>query len=240
MSQPVYQSDRVTLYRGDCRVVVDEIERGSLHLIATDPPYGVNFVGNGKHPAILGDDGSIDVPLTLGAWARKLRNNRHVYVFGYSEDSLRGPLGLSKTAALIWDKGKSPGLGNTDLQWAKNYEPITFGVFDVSPKNRESSAGSLTAKMRRGSILRVNRKAGLGSRRHPTEKPVELMIQLIESSSVLGDLVADPFAGTGSTLVAAVLCGRKAVGVELDDRNVPIAIERIQQAERLADQMESL
>lgn len=72
--------------------------------------------------------------------------------------------------------------------------------------------------------------------RHPTEKPVALMAQLIESSTVRGDLVVDPFAGVGSTLVAAILSGRRAWGVEVEERYATIALDRVRRAEALVRQ----
>jgi site-specific DNA-methyltransferase (adenine-specific) len=62
---------------------------------------------------------------------------------------------------------------------------------------------------------------------------------LIESSSRAGDLVLDPFAGVGSTGVAAILRGRRALLVEVDPAYASLAVERLQEAERLADLMEA-
>lgn len=73
--------------------------------------------------------------------------------------------------------------------------------------------------------------------RHPTEKPLPLMSDLIESSSRRGEIVLDPFAGSGSTLVAAALTGRRAVGCELDPRYVDVICRRLAKAERIADMM---
>jgi site-specific DNA-methyltransferase (adenine-specific) len=84
-------------------------------------------------------------------------------------------------------------------------------------------------------VLSVDR--GGGSTRHPTEKPIELVSQLIESSSVRGDLVLDPFAGCGSTLVAAVLLGRRAIGIEIDERYASEAVRRLEYVEKLVTWM---
>jgi site-specific DNA-methyltransferase (adenine-specific) len=70
--------------------------------------------------------------------------------------------------------------------------------------------------------------------RHPSEKPVGLLGEMIESSSRRGELVLDPFAGVGSTGVAAVLAGRRSYQVEIDERYVQIAVDRMVSAERLA------
>jgi DNA modification methylase len=64
---------------------------------------------------------------------------------------------------------------------------------------------------------------------HPTEKPVMLLRQLIEASSLHGDVVLDPFLGSGSTVVAARTEGRRAVGIEIEERYCEIAAKRLAQ-----------
>ena len=76
--------------------------------------------------------------------------------------------------------------------------------------------------------------------RHPTEKPVALMRLLIESSSLPGEIVLDPFAGVGSALVAAVVTGRRAIGIEIDKRYAEIAAERLRDAEAIAREIARL
>jgi site-specific DNA-methyltransferase (adenine-specific) len=66
--------------------------------------------------------------------------------------------------------------------------------------------------------LRAIRKNSRGSKRHPTEKPVDVLRQMIESSSMIGELVLDPFAGSGSALVAAMIEDRRAIGIEVEER----------------------
>ena len=65
---------------------------------------------------------------------------------------------------------------------------------------------------------------------HPTEKPVGLLASLITSVTKPGDLILDPFAGSGSTLVAAKKTGRRFIGIELDDKYFEKAQRRIEEA----------
>ena len=70
------------------------------------------------------------------------------------------------------------------------------------------------------------------NKKHPTEKPVELMKILIENSSNTGDVILDPFMGSGSTCVAAVNTNRHYIGFELDEKYFQIACDRLDEVER--------
>lgn len=223
---PYYADDRARIYLGDAREVLPTLGRGTVDLIVTDPPYGVDFKsGWSEHDRIAGDDGvSLDVPGVLALAARTMRERRHLYCFG--------PAALVSepfTAAveLIWDKG-SVSMGDLSQPWSRNYEPITFAVYTPSVKARDSGRGRLSARLRQGAVLRVPRLGGTASRRHPTEKPVPLLRMLIESSSLIGETVLDPFAGVGSTVVAAVAEGRRGVGIEIDERYCERAARRLE------------
>lgn len=249
--QVLHQSDLATVIWGDCRdpEVIARVPAG-YGLLCTDPPYGVRWHPtrhtNGKREhqfgVLAGDDGTVDWPSVLAEWVgpegtnvRGLARNRHVYVFGYAAEQLAGPLRLGGTAEIIWDKAHR-GLGNLAAPWGPAHERITFGVHSKSNLSR-ASEGRLSARLRQGSVIRVQRPNADRATRHPTEKPVALMAQLIESSSVRGDLVVDPCAGSGSTGVAAILEGRRAYLVEYDRGYAELAVTRVQAAEQIAAQI---
>lgn len=249
----LHQTGRATVIWGDCRdpAVIASVPAG-YGLLCTDPPYGVNWHAtrqtNGKREhafgQIAGDDGTIDWPGVLAEWVgpegtnvRGLARNRHVYVFGYRPEQLAGPLRLGGTAELIWDKAHR-GLGDLSSPWGPAHEPITFGVHSKSNLSR-ASEGRLSARLRQGSVIRVQRPNADRVTRHPTEKPVPLVAQLIESSTVRGDLVVDPCAGSGSTGVAAILEGRHCFLVEYDRGYAELTVQRVTAAERIADQIEA-
>jgi site-specific DNA-methyltransferase (adenine-specific) len=235
-----YESPRCTLYAGDCAELVGVLP--TVDLLCTDPPYGMRFesgMNGGRFGPLLGDDGSLDAPGLLGGIVRAhLRQKRHTYVFGFHPEQLAEPLLLGGTAELIWDK-VGIGMGDLTQPWAPQHEPIAFGCYRPSKTDRASGGGNLAARLRAGSILRYQRPNGTRVNRHPTEKPVPLMRELIESSTRLGELVLDPFAGSGSTLVAALLAGRRAIGCELDERYVQVAVQRIREAEQIADRIDA-
>ncbi|MEU7435747.1 site-specific DNA-methyltransferase [Streptomyces sioyaensis] len=234
----LYASERCTVVWGDCVELVGTMPTADL--LATDPPYGVRWNSGrngGRFGPLMGDDGTLDVPSLLGGVARThLREHRHAYVFGHRPDQLAEPMQLGGTAELIWDKGII-GPGDLARPWGPSHEPITFGARISSAANRSQGYGKLAARLRAGSILRYQRPNSRGVRRHPTEKPVPLMAELVESSSRRGELVLDPFAGSGSTLVAAILAGRRAYGIELDHRYAELVVHRVRAAETIADQI---
>lgn len=229
--RPYYDDGTCVIYHGDALEVIPALIPGSADLLVTDPPYGVGFISNfrGRPLAgIVGDDGTLDVPAVLGAALRVLRDNRHVYVFGRFD--LTGlPLGAS--SELVWDKGGQMGMGDLTLPWGPAHEVISFAVKATRPAQRARGQGSLSARLRKGSIIRVPRRSAGQMEdhtvRHPTEKPVGLLRQLIESSSVLDEIVFDPFMGSGSTLVAAAVEGRRAVGIEIEERHCEMAAKRL-------------
>lgn len=241
--QTLHQTDRATIIWGDCRdpAVIAQVPDW-YGLLCTDPPYGVayNSGRSDRFDEIPGDDGSVDWPAILGQWVGPdgtfnggLAPSRHVYVFGYSPDRLVDPLRLGKGATtLVWDK-LDLGSGDLTSPWGPGHEPITFGVHVKRRSDREGGAGNLSARLRRGSVLRYPRP-GRGRARHSNEKPVPLMADLIESSTVRGDLVVDPCAGSGSTGVAAVLGGRRAFLVELTRTDAEECVRRIKAAEKIA------
>ena len=244
--QILHRTDRATIIWGDCRdpQIIASVPNG-YGLLCTDPPYGVRY-NSGRSSTfteIAGDDGSIDWPAVLAEWVgpqgtttRGLAEARHVYVFGYSAEQLAGPMRLGGTAELVWDKACT-GMGDLTLPWGPQHEPITFGVHVKRRANRKSGYGNLSARMRRGSIIRSQRANAGSAKRHSNEKPVDVMAQLIESSTVRGDLVVDPCAGSGSTGVAAVLEGRRCFLVELNRQHAELAVQRVQAAERISDQI---
>lgn len=242
--QTLHHTNRATIIWGDCRdpQVIAQVPDG-YGLLCTDPPYGIayNSGRSTNFTQIAGDDGSIDWPAVLAEWVgpegtytRGLASKRHVYVFGYTPDQLAGPLRLGGSTELIWDKAMC-GMGNLERPWGPGHERITFAVHIKQKASRTAGDGRLSARLRKGSVLRYARPNGDGAKRHSNEKPVLLMADLIESSTVRGDLVVDPCAGSGSTGVAAVLEGRRCFLVEVDRGHAEEAVRRVRAAERIAD-----
>ena len=207
-----YQDDQVTLYHGDCLTIDAWLE---ADVLVTDPPYGMTLrSGRSGHfgdLAIAGDE-TLDVrDAMLERWGA-----RPALVFGrWSEPRPAGTRML-----LTWEKGEHVGMGDLSLPWKPNTEEIYV-------------LGTGFAGKRTGSVIKSLAIAGTvgrganGTRHHPTEKPVPLMETLIAKCPP--GVIADPSAGSGPTLVAAKRLGRKAIGVELEEKYCEIAATRLSQ-----------
>jgi site-specific DNA-methyltransferase (adenine-specific) len=214
--KPYYADEAVTLYHGDCREVTAWLE---ADVLVTDPPYGMAFKQgrrvNGQSSAwtsrwtdvtIAGDDSTEARDGALAAWG----DDRPALVFG----TWKRPAPAGVREVLVWDKVVSTGMGALDVPWRPSWESIY--VIGKGFTGRRSH-GVLSVSM---PTLDPARKD------HPTAKPVDLMVRLIDKTV---GTVADPFAGSGSTLVAAKQLGRKAIGVELEERYCEIIAKRLAQ-----------
>jgi DNA modification methylase len=196
---PYYQDEAVTIYHSDCR----NVEVIADYLV-TDPPYGMAYKSGWSHSTVCGDEDTSVRDFALEKW--RLPS----LVFGRWD--VQRPSGVK--CVLIWDKGDWPGMGDLSMPWG----PSTEEIYVI---------GSGFVGRRKGSILRDTRRPCSGSF-HPTQKPVGLMSQLV-GSCPCGSVVVDPFMGSGSTLVAAKSVGRRAVGIEIDERYCEVAARRLSQ-----------
>lgn len=229
----IYDSPLATIYHGRAEDVLPLLATESVHLIATDPPYGVEWQSRRRTEKFdkLDGDAQADRPTIariLSECVRIVGQHRHLYVFGPT-DVLDG-LKVSDVVPLIWDKG-TMGSGDVTSAWGPSHEPISF---TVSKHRHAGKAGKevLPTRMRKGSVLQYTRPTGRNVR-HPSEKPVPLMRELIESSSRQGETILDPFAGSGSTAVAAILTGRKIITMESNEKYAAMTVERVKAAEEL-------
>lgn len=125
--------------------------------------------------------------------------------------------GFQVKSEVIWDKVMH-GMGDCKAQFAPTHENVVFAV-----KGKFSFPG------KRPRDVVTYHKLASGEMIHPTEKPVGLLTSLVNAVTKPGDLILDPFAGSGSTLVAAKKSGRRFIGVELDDEYYEKARRRIEE-----------
>ena len=214
--KPYYQDDLVTLYHGDCLEVTEWLE---ADVLVTDPPYGIeaesrkgSYRGAGsqlrKHNPIANDD-SIEVrDKVLKQW-----ETRPAIVFG----SWKMPRPQETQHLLIWWKrGHAPGPTNAAFM-AQHEEIYVWGAGfrATSPPMRSVIE---TKEPRSIEVAKIG---------HPTPKPVGMMELLIDRCPP--GTIADPFAGSGSTLIAARNLGRKAIGVEYEEKYCELIATRLSQ-----------
>lgn len=207
-----YQDDYVTLYHGDCLEQTAWLE---ADVLVTDPPYGTNnMAGNGRggygrrQNAGLGPEGftiANDTTTEFRDTVLSLWGKRPALVFG--SPRLPDPPG-EWADRLVWDKKR---LGMNGGPWRYQHESIyvTEGFCRVD----NGSSSIITA-------FPIQDE-------HIHAKPIELMESLIAKAPE--GLIADPFAGSGSTLVAARNLGRKVVGVELEEKYCELIAKRLSQ-----------
>lgn len=216
MNAPYYEDEWVTLYHGDCREVTAWLD---ADVLVTDPPYGRAWKqGDTKtamggrsnaHAGIMGDEDTSARDDVLAMWSK-----RPAVVFG---DLTLAPPDDTKLT-LVYDKGGDAGFMGAVGGYRRNVE----GIYLLGAHGSELGG--------RSAVISTSVSAGGNLARttgHPHTKPQDVLTVLLEHCPP--GTIADPFAGSGSTLVAAKRLGRKAIGVELDERYCEIAAKRLAQ-----------
>lgn len=219
--KPYYQDDNVTLYHGDCLEIDAWLE---ADVLVTDPPYGIGWTqgdydGTSRrsedrvHTGIAGDSTCSARGAVLSTWGI----DRPAIVFG----SFRAPPPVGVAQTLIWRKPADAGVVGSTTGYRTDVEP----VFLIGPHTRRTASRSavLESRSNKNSYMRIDSTVGSI---HPHAKPPAILEQLIEWTT---GVVADPFAGSGSTLVAARNLGRTAIGVELEERYCELIARRLNQ-----------
>jgi DNA modification methylase len=216
----------------------DSLEPGVLHrlclgrkvpLTVTDPPYGIDFTSQSKaRKAAIANDSAEGftsfLERALPAVKSVMSSGATLYWFaaggGPNTALAQALLAVSShftlQNCLVWDK-ETPGLG---WRWRRSWEAIIEA--SVGPPSRWQGG------THRRNVLRWP-KLIPDEEDHPTPKPVELLADLMRASSRAGEAVLDPFAGSGSTLIAAHLTGRACYACELEPGYCELILDRWEQ-----------
>lgn len=239
MMNPYYSENGITIYHGDCREILPHLE--PVDLVLTDPPYeseAHTLQRRVQHEKQAGTHGGRAVRIEelpfgpidaatrefVGAQVGRLAR-RWALTFCQVEAA---PIwrasyeagGLSYKRTCIWVKpdgmpqysGDRPGMG---------YE--TFVAMHAEGRSTWNGGG-------RHGVFIVNKNDNGGKpNEHPTTKPLQLIKDLVWLFSEEGDTVLDCFAGSGTTLRAAKDLGRKAIGIEIEEKYCEIAVNRLRQ-----------
>lgn len=201
-----YEDEYVQLHHGDCRAV-----RGwtRADVLVTDPPYGMSYQSGRKaHLAISGDATTAARDEILSLWG-----DRPALVFG----TWKQPRPSDVRQLIVWDKRGGAGFsGDLKMPWA-----------DITEEIYVRGTGWVGGRV--PAIYSIPTLPSQSMKRpdHPTPKPVGLMEALIEKCPP--GIIADPFAGSGATLIAARNLGRKAIGVELEEKYCELIVQRLAQ-----------
>lgn len=235
LPQPFYQDELVQLFHADCRDILPLID--SVDHLISDPPYGehthakqwigaaLTADGNPRVSTAFKELGFAHITAAEQAWVAQMAALTVLRwtllftdvegVWGWRE--VLSGAGLDYVRACVWDKvdgapqftGDRPAAGAEAIVCA--HKP---------GKKRWNSGG------KRG-VYRHPVNGVRGDKPHPSTKPEALMAELISDFTDEGDLILDPFAGSGTTLVAAKKLGRKAIGIELSEKYCEVAARRL-------------
>lgn len=196
--KPYYQDDAVTIYHGSAHEVGAWLD---ADVLLTDPPFGIDYrtgaarvEGNARF--IAGDRDTDARDEALHDWDPN--GKRPAMVFG----SWKAPAPVGERTRLAWDQDGALGMGDLSLPWKPSWSVIHI------------IGGPWAGTRDCGSVYRCPPVQSVG-RVHPHEKPIRLLSMLLAKCPP--GVIADPFMGSGSTLVAAKRDGRKAIGVEVNE-----------------------
>lgn len=225
--KPYYTDDWTTIYHGDSLEILDQLPRRSAAHVVTDPPY------------ILQAGSSIQRGSKTGGWA-DMMNASHWYASWYRLASsilprhgsiwtfgnwrsipvmMRAAIDADLTAAscLVWDK---QWIGPAGPQQLRSQHEICLVMAHPDFKQPDRSQGDVLP-------IKASSSKPTG---HPAEKPVPLLRRIVELSAVKpGEAILDPFAGSGTTGVAAKALGVRSILVEAEERWCEVAARRLSQ-----------
>jgi DNA modification methylase len=233
---PYYQDEHVTLYHGDTLNVLRDLPLDSVAAMVTDPPYSSgNLPESMKQKAAPRLRGwqwedkvmATDQLSTLGfiylmraiCIEARLRfvegGSILIFIDWRNWGNLVGAVessGFRVNNMVVWDK-RTIGMGNG---FRNQHELVLYGSLGT-PRVISHAVPN---------VLTVGRES---NELHQSPKPVGLMARMLEVVSDVGDIVLDPFAGSGSTLVAAKQMGRRAIGIEQEERYCEVIATRLSQ-----------
>ena len=218
-------------------VLARVLDGRSADLLLTDPPYNVAYTGKTADRLTLANDALDDrdyrtfLTTALTTAVAHLPPGAGFYIwhadtYGLTVRLAAADAGLTVRQVLVWAKSAF-ALGRQDYHW--QHEPCLYGW-------RDGAAHNWLGGRDQSTLLAYDRPARNAD--HPTTKPTALFEQLIANSCPPGGVVLDPFAGSGTTVLAAETQGRTAAVVELDPRYADVIVRRYeqftgQQAERV-------
>lgn len=221
---PYYQRAGITIYHGDCRDVIGSLD--AVDHVMTDPPYSDDTHNGARTGSDLKDNRKlVDFASTQAAeiaallslvrlhrWAVLTCDWQHVLPLKQSP-----PAGWRFVRAGVWVKPNGTPQFTGDRP-AQGWEAVAIFHAGVSGRMRWNGGGLPATWIH-------NKVSGY----HPTGKPEALLLEWVSMFSDADDLILDPFMGGGTTLTAAKRLGRRAIGIEREEKYCEVAAKRLQQ-----------
>lgn len=243
--KPYYQDKWVTIYHGDCREILPQLDK--VDLVLTDPPYGINYQSGWrqqKYEHLIGDADLDWLPDFIKLTHSVLQDNTAFYCFNRWDVY---PIWFNEITrwftvknCIVIKRGRRNMGGNLKSSFAFSYDMVIYANKGNRPfekteyrvADNHSRHGEIPYK---GFIYRyedfitdcpASQKDGT---LHPTQKTIDIGIFFISLSSCIGNTVLDPFCGSGSSLIAAKKLNRYSIGIEIEEKYCEIAARRCSQ-----------
>lgn len=232
------QIDTKCIINGNSCSELAKLASNSVDLVCTDPPFAIGLdsdIKSSEHWAKKVYDDEYQhvldtIDIVAGECYRVLKDDRHMYMFfGVQHYEWVFNMLVRKgfnvgVVPLVWAKTGGGGAGGSEFAYASNYEVCFLCMKGRRPLN----------KLGQPNVLEYPRVAPQ-RKVHPTEKPLPLLRYLVGQSSEKGELVLDPFAGSGSTILAALQLKRNALGIELDKEYYDKIVLRIEELKQMGE-----
>lgn len=248
----ILDEESIKLYQGNCLEILSSFPNESIDTIITDPPY---FLSSGGISCQSGKMVSVD----KGGWDKELLYSMEDFYDIFLSESKRilkkdGTIWVSGTMHNIFTLGylmrKKDFKILNNITWQKTNPPPNLGcrMFTHSTENiiwakkDEKSKHVFNYKLMKeingnkqmkdvwttSTIKKSEKKYG----NHPTQKRYDIIERMVLASTNEGDLILDPFIGSGTTAVAALVNNRNVIGIDLEDEYLSIALKRISEVEK--------
>jgi site-specific DNA-methyltransferase (adenine-specific) len=241
----------ITLYNGDCIEILNRFDENTFDMVFADPPYFLSnggitchagkmvSVNKGKWDKSSGVKENHDFTLKwLSACQRVLKPNGTIWVSGtthiiYSMGFAMQELGFKILNDIIWYKRNAPP--NLSCRYFTHSTEIVLWA-SKNGKSKHYFDYKLMKNINQGKQMRnvweISAPAAPEKKfgKHPTQKPVELLNRIVLASTKENDLVLDPFCGSSTTGVSAILNKRNYVGVDLEEKYLEVSVKRLEEA----------